>query len=254
MTPLAQTALTTGASSQETGFIVWSPYSGEAALLLAIFLFALGAALIFWGKRVRRDITLPTPWRWLKVVIVVVWILQILILLRIFKHISTVDPSAGVTGPVLPVTLAVAAFTFVLVAYFLRRDGAAVALGSAFAAAVAGPMVFEFPFALIVAPVSSVPTDPGATLTIPFFLAMITTIALLTFSRKAAVTRYSVYFLGAMFLIFGVWALFGFAYPSDPALLSLNSLSKVLGFATIVAMFRGKDTGSDYPASRLSTN
>jgi hypothetical protein len=238
----AQTALAAAVQpSQETGFIVWSPYTGETALLIALFLFALGAGVIFLGRRLRMDHDLWRPWRWLRVVIVVVWILSILILLRIFKHIGTVDPSAQVQGPVLPITLASAACTFVLVAYLLRRDGAAASLGGAFAAAVAGPMVFELPFVLIVAPVSSTPTDPGAALTIPFFLAMFLTLALLSFSSRSAITRYSLYFLGAMFLTFAVWALFGFSYPSSPVPFLLNSVSKVLGFATTAAMFRGGD-------------
>ncbi|MDA4113059.1 MAG: hypothetical protein OK474_03340 [Thaumarchaeota archaeon] len=240
-----QTALATGIPGQETGFIVWSPYSGVTALLLALFLFAVGAAVILLGRHLRRDLRLPRPWRWLKVVIVVVWILQILILLRVFKNIITMDPSAGVTGPVLPVTLVSAACTSALVAYFLRRDGASPALGGAFVAAVAGPMVFEFPFVPIVAPVASTPTDPGAALTIPFFLTMITTLALLSFSPRAAITRCSLYFLGGMFLVFAVWALFGFAYPSDPIPFLRNSASKVLGFATTAAMFRRGKSRTD---------
>ena len=234
--------------SQETGFIVWNPYTGQTALLIALFMFLLGAGIVILGSRLRKDLRLPMPWRWLKVVIVLVWILQILILLRVFKHIISVDPSAGVTGPVLPVTLASAACTFAFVAYYLRRNGAASALGGAFAAAVAGPMVFEFPFILIVAPVASTPTDPGASLTIPFFLAMFTTLALLTFSSKARITRYTLYSLGAMFLVFGVWALFGFEYPSDAILLTLNGASKVLGFATTAAMFWKAQGASVVPA------
>jgi len=241
------------AQSQETGFIVWSAYSGDTALYLALFLFALGATIILLGRRLRSDVRLPMPWRWLKVAIVIVWALQILILLRGFKHIIDVDPSAGVTGPVLPVTLASATCCFALVAYFLRRDGATTALGGAFAAAVAGPMVFELPFILIVGPVASTPTNPGASLAVPFFVAMITTLAFLTFSSKSAITKYSVYFLGGMFLVFGVWALFGFAYPSDSVLFTLNAVSKILGFGTTTAMFwrrsGGLATGGKMPLS-----
>jgi hypothetical protein len=224
-------------TSQETGFIVWSAYTGDETLLLAVFLFLVGALVIFLGGRLKKDFRFPMPWAWLKVIVLVVWVLQILILLRVFKHIATVDPNAGVTGPVLPVTLAAAACTFAFVAYVLRRNGARTSLGGAFVAAVAGPMIFELPFVLIVAPVSSVPTEPGAVLTIPFFLAMFTTLAMLTFSSKSAITRYAAYSFGAMFVVFSVWALLGFAYPSDPALFALNASSKVLGFATIALMF-----------------
>jgi hypothetical protein len=250
LTLIGQTALATIAQSQETGFIVWSPYAGETALLLALFLFALCAAIVLLGKHLKRDVRLPSPRRWLKAVIAVIWVLQILILLKAFKDISAVDPSAGVTGPVLPVTLASAACTFIIVRYLLRRDGTVAAFGGAFIATVAGPMVFEFPFVLIVAPVASVPTDPGAALTIPFFVAMITTLALLSFTTRAAITRYSLYFLGAMFLTFGVWALFGFSYPSDPVSFLLNCVSKVLGFATTAAMFK-RDNGPSDPSGLI---
>jgi hypothetical protein len=245
---IAQIVLVTSAPSRETGFIVWSSYSGETALLLAVFLFAVGAAIVFLGKRLKRDIRLPSPRRWLKTVIVVVWVLQILILLKAFKAISAADPSAGVTGPVLPVTIASAACTFIIVQYFLRRDGTVAAFGGAFIATVAGPMVFEFPFVLIVAPVASVPTDPGAALTIPFFVAMITTLALLSFPARVAITKYSLYFLGAMFLTFAVWALFGFSYPSDQVSFLLNCVSKVLGFATTAAMFKKSNIPQTLPA------
>jgi hypothetical protein len=241
---LAQTTLLSTGTSQETGFIIWSPYSGGAALLIASLLSALGAATILLGARMKRDRGLPRPWTWLKVVIVAVWALQILIVLRIFKHIIAVDPSTGVTGPVLPVTLASAACTFAIVAYLLRRYGAAAAVGGAFAAAAAGPMVFELPFLLVVAPVASTPTNPGATLTIPTFLVIFTTLALLSFSSRAALTGYSLCFLGAMLLTFAAWALFfGLSYPSGPATFLLNSVAKVLGFATTAAMFRRDDMG-----------
>ncbi|MDA4122705.1 MAG: hypothetical protein OK456_05930 [Thaumarchaeota archaeon] len=235
---LIQSALTASIpTSQQSGFIVWNPYYGETALLLALILFLVGSAVVLLGSRLKKSRQLPRPRTWLKAVIAVVWVLQILILLRIFKHIIDVDPSAGVTGPVLPITLASAACTFAYVAYLLRRDGGSSALGGAFAVAVVGPMVFELPFVLIVGPVGETPTDPGAALTIPFFIAMFTTLAFLTFSSRAAITRYSLYFLGAMFLAFAVWALFGFSYPSSGSPFLLNAVSKVLGFATTASMF-----------------
>ncbi len=237
-------------TSQESGFIVWNPYSGETTLLLALVLFLVGLTVVFLGSRLKTSRQLPRPRPWLRAVIVVVWVLQILDLLRVFKHIIDVDPNAGVTGPVLPITLVSAACTFAYVAYLLRRDGASSALGGASAAAVAGPMVFELPFILIVGPVGHTPTDPGATLTIPFFIAMFTTLAFLTFPSRAAITRYSLYCLGAMFLTFAVWALFGFSYPSGGAPFLLNAVSKVLGFATTAFMFTKEGSPPILPPSQ----
>ena len=186
----------------ETGFIRWAPFTGEIQIVLTVLMFIIAAVLLVVGARMKMSRRLPMPWTWLKAVIVIVWILQILVLLRIFKHIETMDPSAGVTGPVLPVTLASAAVTFVFVTVYLLRCGHASipgALGCGVAAAFAGPMVFELPFVLIVGPGSTTPTNPGATLTIPFFIAMFTTMAFLAFSSKAKVTKYSIYSLAAMF-------------------------------------------------------
>jgi hypothetical protein len=242
--------ITSVPTSQQSGFIVWNPYSGETALLLALILFLIGSTAVLLGSRLKKSRRLPRPRVWLKAVIVVVWVLQILILLRVFKHIIDVDPSAGVTGPVLPITLASAALTFAYVAYLLRRDGASSALGGAFAAAVAGPMVFELPFILIVGPMGQTPTDPGAALTIPFFIAMFATLAFLTFPSRAAITRYPLYCLGAMFLVFAVWALFGFSYPSGGAPFLLNAVSKVLGFATTATMFTEERSAPILPPSK----
>jgi hypothetical protein len=40
-----------------------------------------------------------------------------------------------------------------------------------------------------------------------------------------------------MFLIFAVWAVFGFAYPAVPLPIALNVISKILAFATAVSLF-----------------
>ena len=38
-------------------------------------------------------------------------------------------------------------------------------------------------------------------------------------------------------LVFAVWALFGFAFPSAPAPYALNVLSKILAFAVALSLF-----------------
>jgi hypothetical protein len=43
--------------------------------------------------------------------------------------------------------------------------------------------------------------------------------------------------VGAMFIVFGVWALEGFSYPSSPVPFVLNAVSKILSFTTIIALF-----------------
>jgi uncharacterized membrane protein len=40
--------------------------------------------------------------------------------------------------------------------------------------------------------------------------------------------------LASMFLVFSVWALFGFSYPSNPISFILNTVSKILCFITVI--------------------
>ncbi len=40
-----------------------------------------------------------------------------------------------------------------------------------------------------------------------------------------------------MFLVFAVWAVEGLSYPSNPISFTLNAISKMLSFTTIIAMF-----------------
>jgi hypothetical protein len=58
-------------------------------------------------------------------------------------------------------------------------------------------------------------------------------------------TRATFFFLALMFIVFAVWGLFGFAYPSAPVPIALNVLSKILAFVTALSLFlpqRGEAT------------
>ena len=70
-------------------------------------------------------------------------------------------------------------------------------------------------------------------------MVILTTLALPTFSERFSVTGSSLYSLGAMFVVFAGSALTGYAPPSDPTSFALNAVSKVLGFAAVVASFSG---------------
>jgi hypothetical protein len=60
---------------------------------------------------------------------------------------------------------------------------------------------------------------------------------MLTFSPVMKLSRYTLFLLAGIFLIFAVWALFGFAYPAAPIPVALNMISKFLAFATAVSLF-----------------
>jgi hypothetical protein len=50
-------------------------------------------------------------------------------------------------------------------------------------------------------------------------------------------SKYTLFALAAMFLVFAVWACFGFSYPSDPIPIALNAVSKILSFVAAVTLF-----------------
>jgi hypothetical protein len=104
----------------------------------------------------------------------------------------------------------------------------------------AAPMIFELPFDLIVMG-RTYPPAPGALFALLFFLPLflieITSFALLTVSPIMKLSRTTLYLLAGMFLIFAVWAVFGFGYPLSPLPIALNMLSKVVAFAAAVSLF-----------------
>jgi hypothetical protein len=227
------------ATYSAVALIDWRAYSGSAAALLSLVLLALGLVVFYSGTRVRDRVRLPVPGTALKVVVVVVWAVTIFLILGIFKQVAarTGQSSLGV-GPVFPITLASAACAFVAIAYLTRAGGTLAALGNGFAGAVAGPMVFELPFLLIITPMVTTRVPHPLFSFVDFLVVIVTTLALPFFSSSFAVTRYSLYLLGGMVIVFAAWALFtGYAPPADPISFGLNAVSKVLGFASVVAGF-----------------
>jgi len=226
-------------TSSSVALIDWHPYSGGAAVGLAVLLLALSACLFFVGMRMNRAAKPPIPGRGTKIVIVVIWILAILLVLPIFKEIATsTGQSALGTGPVFPITIASAFVTFVAVAYATRARGPLAAIGYGFAGAVAGPMVFELPFVLIITPVVTTKVGHPLFLLTTFLVVILATLALPWLSSKFTIGRISLYSLAAMFAVFAVWALAtGYAPPADPVSFALNAISKVLGFVSIAAGF-----------------
>ena len=71
----------------------------------------------------------------------------------------------------------------------------------------------------------------------PLFLFELSSFAMLTFSPVMKLSRATLFLLAGMFLLFAVWALFGFAYPAAPIPIALNTISKILAFATAVSLF-----------------
>jgi hypothetical protein len=75
----------------------------------------------------------------------------------------------------------------------------------------------------------------------------ISSFAMLALSPVMKLSRYTLFLLAGMLLIFAVWAVFGFAYPNAPIPIALNVISKILAFATAVSLFipQEKSVGFD---------
>ncbi len=219
----------------------WKPYTFPGSVILFFILLIVGIGLIFLGRRLKNKVKVPHPGKVPKIAMIIVWILLIsTYLFLIAKAMLTklaAGGAAGQTGPIFPITLACAAATFIYVAYISRRDGIWAALGNGFVGAAAGPMVFEFPFDMIVIPQIKAPAAFLIAYFGPLDIAVLMTLSLLLLSRRVYITRYSMYALGAMFIVWAVWAWFGFSYPSTPISFTLNAISKVLSFITVAALF-----------------
>jgi hypothetical protein len=148
---------------------------------------------------------------------------------------------AAPTDRIAPVTLLAAVAVFVII---LTRSspGFGTRLASAAIGAMAAPMIFEFPFDLIVLARTypPIPPDPAlyrALFFVPLFLIEITTLLLLRLSPMVRLTRATFFSFALMLGVFAVWALSGFGYPSAPAPIALNVVSKLLAFVTVLTLF-----------------
>jgi hypothetical protein len=160
---------------------------------------------------------------------------------------------------VAPVTIACAVVTFVVILIAGRSRGGPVALASAAIGAVAAPMIFELPFDLIVMSRTypALPPDPALYRVLffaPLFLVELTTLALLALSPMVRVSRAAFCWFALMLVIFAVWALTGFAYPSEPIPFTLNVTSKIIAFAAALSLFlsRRLPSAPSGPAPRRS--
>jgi hypothetical protein len=139
-----------------------------------------------------------------------------------------------------------------VILYLTRRWGWKVALASAVVGTAAAPMIFEFPFDLIVMtrtypPIPSHPMLYRQLFFLPLFLVEFSTISLLTLLPSMRVTAPACYAVAGMFAVFAIWAAFGFAFPSQPLPLALNVISKILCFVAAILLFAWAGDKTDQP-------
>jgi hypothetical protein len=231
----------------------WAPYAGTDVILLAALLLAIAAAFAYIGVRLRSPIAPARPGREISVFMVLIWAVS---LVAFFvdsitygfvlqaANLVAVYRSYTAPNPVSRVTEASAVAAFVIILLLTRRHGFRVALLSAFVGAVSAPMIFELPFDLIVLNRIYPPIPPAPLLFrllffLPLFLVELSTMSFLTFSPLTRLSKYTLFSLAGFFVVFAVWAAFGFAYPSDPLDAAFNDISKVLSFVTAITFFLG---------------
>jgi hypothetical protein len=146
----------------------------------------------------------------------------------------------GSANDITPFTFTFAAISFFAILTLTQRGGMWTAFGSALVGAIAGPMIFELPFDLIVL-WRTYPPNPAALYTplffFPLFLVELLSFAMLLLSPRMRLTRHALFALAGMFLAFAIWAVFGFAYPLTALPITLNVISKALAFAVAVSLF-----------------
>jgi len=243
----------------------WVGYAGTARIALALVLVAAAVGVAYAGARLRRPLRPAQPGRTARFAILVTWVFAIaafLVCLTIYakqarqEHLLHAVPANNVA----PVTAICVVAIFIVVLLIGRSQSQGVMLASAAIAAMAAPMIFEFPFDVIVMARTypAIAPDPAlyrALFFVPLFLVEATTLSLLAFSPMVKVSRATVFSFAAMLAVFAAWGLTGFAYPSAPVPYAFNVLSKILAFVTALCLFlpQRAQAGTPDPAASPSS-
>jgi hypothetical protein len=234
-----------------TQYGTWVSYGGAARIWLAAGLLAAAGGVAWAGAwRPRPAARAARPGRPAVVVTLLAWVAAIAAFLAcaviyVRQYLREYHLTVGKAKPadhVAPVTFLAAAVVFIIIMIITRRSPDGTRLASAAIGAIAGPMIFELPFDLIVMARTypPIPPDPAfyrALFFVPLFLIEITTLLLLSLSPMVRLTRATFFSFALMLGVFAVWALSGFGYPSAPVPLTLNIASKLLAFATVLTLF-----------------
>jgi hypothetical protein len=229
------------------GRVGWFSYGGAARVVLALVLVAGAAGVAGAGLRLRVPVRLPRPSRTARTVMLATWgtaVVAFLVCFSIYVHqlvqqhlIHSRPPQ-----PIFPITAACMIALFFAILYMGSSLSQEVRLGSAFIGALAAPMIFEFPFDLIVMTRTYPAVAPNPALYrvlifAPLFLVEFTTLALLSLFPVVRLSRAAFFAFALMLLIFAVWALFGLGYPSAPLPFAFNAGSKVAAFVVALSLF-----------------
>jgi hypothetical protein len=236
-------------TSEGSVYASWVSYGGGEAVLLAIVLLVVAGGFGYAGTRMRAPLSVARPGRTAAGFMIAIWLLTIytVIVATYVYGLAVKQAYPDFVAPRVRVgTFVDAAVTFFVIGYLARRWGWKVALASAVIGTAAAPMIFEFPFDLIVMARTNppIPVHPALyrqLFFLPLYLAEFATLSLLTLLPSMRVTAGAAYAVAAMFVVFAVWAVFGFAFPSEPLPLGLNVVSKILCFVAAIMLFAWRE-------------
>jgi hypothetical protein len=230
----------------------WVSYGGGEAILLAIVLVVMAGGFTYAGKRLRAPLGVTRRGVTAAGFMIAIWLLAICSFgvamfvygLQVKQAYPSFVPPRVRVGTFFPD----APVTFFVILYLTWRWGWKVALASAVIGTAAAPMIFEFPFDLIIMTRTNppIPTHPmlyRLLYFLPLFLWEFSTVSLLMLLPSMRVTAYASYAVAGMFAVFAVWAGFGFAFPSEPLPLALNVISKILCFIAAIMLFAWRADG-----------
>ncbi len=224
----------------------WLPYTGSDSVILALTLLLIAAVLAFWGMRLHHSLASRHPGRFAAILLVVLWFLCLETLgicgttyyQAIIKQYGAFSPPAS---PISNVTALAGFVALIAIVLLTRPFGWKMALVSGIVGAIAGPMIFELPFDLIVMQKIYPSPTPLIQFTLlyflPLFLWELVSFLLVTLSTASLLSRYTLFAFAAMFLVFALWAVFGFSYPSTPLPIAFNVVSKIIAFVAAVTLF-----------------
>jgi hypothetical protein len=241
----------------------WIAYSGTARITLAIVLLLVAAAALLAATRLRHGIQLRRPSQRIRATLLASWGVALVAFLGCFAvivqlvvddHLKTTRPS----DPVTPVTFTAAVVTFAIIFAKTRGHDQPIRLAAAATGAIAAPMIFEFPFDLIIMARTypAIPPHPDLYRVLffaPLFLTEFATLSLLSFSPMVRIGRAAFFSFGLMLAVFAVWALDGFAYPNAPVPFTLNVVSKIIAFVAAITLFLPQRAQASVPGKSSST-
>ena len=225
----------------------WVSYGGGAAILLAIVLLVVAGGFAYAGKRLRAPLEITRPGGTTAAFMIAIWLLAMYTfnVAWLVYGLQLKQAYPGFVEPRVRVgtfTVVDATVTLFVILYLTWRWGWKVALASAVIGTAAAWNIFEFPFDLIIMtrtnpPIPTYPMLYRQLIFLPFFLVQFSTVSLLTLLPSMRVTASSAYAVAGMFVVFAIWAVFGFAFPAEPLPLALNVISKILCFVAAIMLF-----------------